>query len=597
MSGDMLASVYDKTDIEMDVFGGGVRIRLTSDIPSTSVAAPVEYIQTLGYSTVGVGPAVFRRSATEPPHAYKAQSLDGAWWVVVGDTVDPFMIGAVGDGVTVETAEIQATFDALAYFRTAKFPNCSFRIDCGVHIANTGKIEFDDTTFLINDSGPDTTLRDGVTKGKVGIYFDGCVGLDLSGTVSLIGQGVVGATRLCGVLFEKCHQIRDRSVLYCENMAAGRFLMWCDYAVVGDMLAYRMKGFQTFDSPLATAGSAEVVVGCQHSKFGGISSRENYKPILYLSPAYDENGTAYTNSGCFFGWVTGTAAPGSSESSLVSVRSAYGCHFDGASGTGFSLGFYFVKYASDAEFVVDQNSVESLKGDFVSTAASAEAALQTYVEAGASQIGSLYVGSIQAKCAAEFGILIQAGRVTIGSADIEGGQRPFYFTDCVVRIHSASCRGQVQQAVAIGDGADVAIGDLHIRSGAPTVVTGAVSYSASFGGSGGKSNVSIQKIIYGRGGAANDYLYVFYDGSNSFETTQIGHVVGSGSSGVARFGSDTFDAIRRDIYFSIQAPTTQTYRRGSGVANSAPVAGGTTGWVCVASGTPGTWKAEASLAT
>lgn len=43
-------------------------------------------------------------------------------------------------------------------------------------------------------------------------------------------------------------------------------------------------------------------------------------------------------------------------------------------------------------------------------------------------------------------------------------------------------------------------------------------------------------------------------------------------------------------------PTSGTWARGDVVFNSAPSAGGTPGWVCVTAGTPGTWKAMANLA-
>ena len=38
------------------------------------------------------------------------------------------------------------------------------------------------------------------------------------------------------------------------------------------------------------------------------------------------------------------------------------------------------------------------------------------------------------------------------------------------------------------------------------------------------------------------------------------------------------------------APTAGTYVAGYQVYNSAPVAGGNEGWICVVGGTPGTWK-------
>ena len=51
----------------------------------------------------------------------------------------------------------------------------------------------------------------------------------------------------------------------------------------------------------------------------------------------------------------------------------------------------------------------------------------------------------------------------------------------------------------------------------------------------------------------------------------------------------------RDWYGSA-APTTGTWVRGDVVWNSAPSAGGAPGFMCTASGTPGTWKAMANLA-
>lgn len=39
-----------------------------------------------------------------------------------------------------------------------------------------------------------------------------------------------------------------------------------------------------------------------------------------------------------------------------------------------------------------------------------------------------------------------------------------------------------------------------------------------------------------------------------------------------------------------------SWQVGDRVRNSAPVAGGTTGWICVTAGNPGVWKAEASIA-
>lgn len=44
------------------------------------------------------------------------------------------------------------------------------------------------------------------------------------------------------------------------------------------------------------------------------------------------------------------------------------------------------------------------------------------------------------------------------------------------------------------------------------------------------------------------------------------------------------------IAYASAAPTSGTYKRGDIIFNNAPSAAGFTGWVCVAAGTPGTWK-------
>jgi hypothetical protein len=49
------------------------------------------------------------------------------------------------------------------------------------------------------------------------------------------------------------------------------------------------------------------------------------------------------------------------------------------------------------------------------------------------------------------------------------------------------------------------------------------------------------------------------------------------------------------INFAAAAPTTGAHKLGERVYNSAPVAGGTEGWVCTAAGTPGTWKTFGSI--
>ena len=52
----------------------------------------------------------------------------------------------------------------------------------------------------------------------------------------------------------------------------------------------------------------------------------------------------------------------------------------------------------------------------------------------------------------------------------------------------------------------------------------------------------------------------------------------------------TREKIGRGVSFAAAAPSTGTWLQGEIVYNSAPAAGGTVGWVCTTSGSPGTWK-------
>jgi len=55
-------------------------------------------------------------------------------------------------------------------------------------------------------------------------------------------------------------------------------------------------------------------------------------------------------------------------------------------------------------------------------------------------------------------------------------------------------------------------------------------------------------------------------------------------------GTDDRVVLRRAIQSSSGPPTTGTWERGDLMLNVSPSAGGNVGWMCIAGGTPGTWK-------
>ncbi len=63
----------------------------------------------------------------------------------------------------------------------------------------------------------------------------------------------------------------------------------------------------------------------------------------------------------------------------------------------------------------------------------------------------------------------------------------------------------------------------------------------------------------------------------------------SGPTGVIG-GAGTWPHFQRVLHYGNAAPVSGTFQAGDLIFNRSPVAGGTAGWICVAGGSPGSWK-------
>ncbi len=82
---------------------------------ATNVPTPVNYIRTAGHAAPGDGgAALYRRALTEPSHAGKFQSADGAWWELAENTVHIAMLGGFpGAAPSTNRLAAQAMYDLL----------------------------------------------------------------------------------------------------------------------------------------------------------------------------------------------------------------------------------------------------------------------------------------------------------------------------------------------------------------------------------------------------------------------------------------------------------------------------------------------------
>jgi len=105
---------------------------------AATIAATVEGVTLLGYAAAtDLGGAEYRRVASEPGHAGKFSSADGAWWEIESPTLSLRMFGCDASGATDDTQRIRAAFHAGCILGRAFITDGTYLFTEEVHVGST----------------------------------------------------------------------------------------------------------------------------------------------------------------------------------------------------------------------------------------------------------------------------------------------------------------------------------------------------------------------------------------------------------------------------------------------------------------------------